>query len=129
MVAPVNPNTIRQLAEVRGRLSQLESALGAQTPDQAEAIVRRLAQAVRQLRSDVDALQASTGTGSDQLTQLQAQLSDAQTAIAQLRTRGNQLTNTVQAQQATITAQQAQIDALTAWAQTVTPPFVPAPIP
>jgi chromosome segregation ATPase len=111
-------STLRTFAEIRQRLSQLESALGAHTPAEAEAIIIRLRAAVQQLRQDMN-------DGQDQLAQVQAQLSTAQDQLAQLRTRGNQIVNTVQAQQTTITAQQAQIDALVTWAQTVTPPFVP----
>jgi len=120
----MDPNTIRALAEIRQRLSQLESALGANTPEQAEQIVRKLAAAVRQLRQDMDAgqdqivqLRQDVNDGQDQLAQLAAQLSTAQDQIVQLRTRGNQLSNTVQAQQTTIAAQADQITSLTTQVQ------------
>lgn len=114
----MDPNTVRQLAEIRQRLSQLESALGARNPADAEAIVRRLTGAVRDLQHGIAA-------GQDQVTQLQAQLSTAQDAIVQLRQRGNQLTSTVQAQQAQIDTLTTTVQALVTWAQTVAPPFIP----
>lgn len=125
----MDPNTVHALAEIRQRLSQLESALGANTPEQAAAIVRKLRNAVQQLRRDMDAgqgqvvqLRQDVNAGQDQLAQLAGQLSTAQDQIVQLRTRGSQLNTTVQAQQAAITAQQAQIDTLIAQVAALTPP-------
>lgn len=110
----MDPNTVHALAEIRQRLSQIESALGANTPEQAAAVVRKLRAAVQQLRQDVN-------DGQDHLTQLRQDVNAGQDQIVQLRTRGNQLSNTVQAQQATVTAQQAQIDTLIAQVAALTP--------